>query len=79
MTAKRWSGSRRERVVGTPTSVFSLRSVARVMPCAPRAAARACLVEVLPLLPVTPTKVAWERSRRVRGELLEGGEGVGGR
>ena len=41
-------------MVGTPTSVFSLRSVASVDPCALSAANRACLVEVFPLLPVTP-------------------------
>ena len=38
---------------------------------------RACLVEVLPLLPVTPTKVARERSRRPRASFWKAARASG--
>ena len=55
ITAKRWPGSSRSSVSGTPMWLLRLPRVARQLPARERMAAVISLAVVLPLLPATPT------------------------
>ncbi len=62
-TAASCSGPSRMRVSGSPISLFMLPSVRSVRRAAPRTAAAASFVEVLAMLPVTPTTSGVNRRR----------------
>ncbi|CUP30532.1 Uncharacterised protein [Segatella copri] len=65
-TAISFSGERRKRVFGTPTSLLKLPWVNITLNFSPRTAETSSLVVVLPLVPVIPTTgiSKWRRCSR---------------
>ena len=62
-TAISVSSSRRQRVSGSPISLFWLPSATTVRACGEQSAPRMSFVDVFPVEPVTATTLAAERSR----------------